>query len=353
MIHSNISHFTDPYSHLNQRNQTLNISRLMLARSVIMVGQSNISDIYRLGFFRIVSSLTLALGNVQSHLGNLTLSDSFLNLEPSEKRVVSFHLGMGLAKACAEILLGIPWLSHIKHHPHVDLSRRNTPNPPKLSIGSTNKTPKEPDLLGFDTAKQPHVFEAKGYSSGMNTSALQHAINQVSQVISISGTEPTTRVACFFDLSKTPFLGTIVDPDESNNDEKLGVTIEIEPIKHILSYYSFFTTDKWQQKLPIVEHFERKFRVLLIDAPHIYFGIDSKVHDLILKSTDPTKEVLFFVENFEKLQQQSLEIEASVGLDGSILFQGESTQKPLIKSKKIINGKKPVRMIRFLRKIDV
>jgi hypothetical protein len=92
----------------------------------------------------------------------------------------------------------------------------------------------------------------------------------------------------------------------------------------------------------MVEHFERQFRVLLIGAPDIYFGIDSKVHDLILESTDPTKEVLFFVENFEKLHQQSLKIEASVGIDGSILFQGEPAQKLIIKSKKVIKGKEPV-----------
>ncbi|GAG91199.1 unnamed protein product, partial [marine sediment metagenome] len=201
MIIADISNFSNPYSHLNQTNKNLNISKFMLARSVMMVGQSGLRGMFELCFYRLAQLLCLTLANIEKHNGYLKLVDSFYNLDASEKRAVSYHIGMGLAKACAELLLKIPWLQHISKNPNVILSYNNLNLPPKISLYNTNKNPKAPDLLGFDVAKQPHIFEAKGYSSGMNFSALQHAINQVSQVISVEQKAPFTRVACFYDMS--------------------------------------------------------------------------------------------------------------------------------------------------------
>ena len=49
--------------------------------------------------------------DVQS--GRMVHSRAFTTLDPSEKAIASFYLGMAMAKLYADKVLGIPWLMHI------------------------------------------------------------------------------------------------------------------------------------------------------------------------------------------------------------------------------------------------
>ena len=263
---------------------------------------------------------------------------------------LSYHIGMGLAKACAEILLKIPWLQHISKNPNVIISYNNLNLPPKINLYNTNKNPKAPDLLGFDVTQQPHVFEAKGYSSGMNFSALQHAINQVSQVIAIGQRSPHTRVACFYDMSGIPIHGRIIDPNAEDSDNS-GITIKIDSLKFIFEYYSQFIIDQSWMDARTIEIFDRVFRIRALGVPDIYFGIDTKIHDSILDSKDPSENTKFFLKNYEQINNQIGQTDISVGLDGIILLEMKSSS--MIKKLKKGSTDNNIRFIRFPRRIDL
>lgn len=320
MITAEISHFSGSYFRLNQKNQELNISKLMLARSVVMVGhQGLISGFNNLGFFRLVQLFCCTLANIETENGYIKLKDSFFNLPPSEKRIASYYLGMGLAKACSEILLDIPWLIHINNQPGVLLSGKANKSPSKVILIDTDETSHEPDLIGYDSLKRPHIFEAKGYSSGMNLYALQHAINQVSQVISVNGKSPQTRVACFYNMSSIPINGRIVDPDDENISET-GISITIEFSKFIYNYYSlFFDDDNWFQAEEI-RLFERSFKIRSICDQEIFFGIDSEILHSELHSEKILKHISYFVNNFQSINPPDAKNDFSIGLDGTILL---------------------------------
>src|SRR3954451_15677139 len=48
--------------------------------------------------------------------GRMVRSPAFATLDPSEKGIASFYLGMAMAKLYADKVLGIPWLMHISRY---------------------------------------------------------------------------------------------------------------------------------------------------------------------------------------------------------------------------------------------
>jgi len=83
--------------------------------------------------------------------GQLHRTDAFAALDPTEKGMVSYFLGMMLCKVFAGQLLRTPWLLHL------DVFRDDL-NP--LVLGRSR-----PDLIGQDYSGNWLVFESKGRSS--------------------------------------------------------------------------------------------------------------------------------------------------------------------------------------------
>ncbi|MCI0707704.1 MAG: hypothetical protein L0Y80_09510 [Ignavibacteriae bacterium] len=319
MIKADISRFSGAYTTLNAVGRNLDISLQDLARSVMMVGQAGIMDVFHLGFWRLACLLSMTYAHVtEDNSGYLKLSDTFINrLEMSEKISVSYHLGMGFVRASVEILLGVPWLVHTKRMTGVILSPTGVQLPPKVKLYANNKPARIPDLVGFDVARRPHIVEAKGYSSGRNDAELQHAIYQVSQVVSVNNLPPATRIAAFYDMSTDPIQGQIIDPDEEQDS---GVKITVEFMDYLRDYYSVFVNQSEWFQARTIERFGRNFKIRAIGTPNLYFGIDSEVLENISERRNPEKAIRFFSDNFLELNASKVKETISVGRDGIILL---------------------------------
>ena len=311
MINLDISNYTGTYNHLNgQKNQM--VKPLDLARAMITVGQGSWGDVFNLGIFRIGELLCKALAFCEINNGNLILQNRFYNLNQSEKVTVSYYFGQGLTKLFAESFFNIKWLFHVDDYINQIQFHSSGATIPKIRVGNTNKQAKYPDLIGLESANNSHIFEAKGSSGGYRTNIMQHAINQVSQVNTYNGVAPLTRTACYFDLSKTPIKGIIIDP---KNEEK-GIDIELNEKEAILKYYSFFQKNRkfFTQSFKIDNY---NYMISPVGAPNIYFGFDERILDL--SSTEILKEGLY--PKGWVSEQKFGNTEVSLGLDGILLIK--------------------------------
>lgn len=321
------SNFSGKYSKLNDTCWTdIDISRLKLTRSIMTVGYNSIVNVYKSGLYRLLELMFKSLGNIESKDNYIRLSEQFWKLDDSEKRIVSYYIGQGLTKALAECTLHIPWLVHIsKNEEKIVLHKKGTVHS-KIKLHNCSKKPKAPDLLGIDKNSNPHIFEAKGYSSGFNASELQHAINQVSQVITVNSMLPETKVACFFDMSGEKIEGTIVDPPSEMN--KKGIFIKTEIYDLLNLYYSMFNSYEWDNSF-IYTYKQRKFNILPVGI-NFYFGIDHILFKQI-------KENSFNFEVLNKIVDLNEELDhLSIGSDGVILIEGLNLHEFHLKDEAVI-----------------
>jgi len=282
MIQLNISDFLNGYAHLNgQRNMT--ISKLDIARAGMTIGYpKTITAIQELGIFRFLELYFRTQSYIEKQNNYYELKSVFSALDSSEQKTISFFFGQAFTKLFAEKYLNCFQVDNFGNHkPNVSFIRTNNKFIPKHQLYNSNKTPKEPDLIGFARGGV-HILEAKGYSSGFNGGVLQHAINQVSIINNVNGRKPLTKTACFFDLSGNPIIGTIIDPDAPN----ANIDIEFNQDRFISNYYRMFNLEKQNSRRTYWEFEIGKskfsgFRLFDHNYPRYFFGVDSKIFEQI------------------------------------------------------------------------
>lgn len=131
-----------------------------------------------------VSQQNTPRGHWRPALARLFPTKRFLQMDPSERRALSYHLGITLAVAWARKTLRIPWLLHL------DVYREQL---------DANFQPGDsrPDLVGRHADGSWAVFEAKGRSSAPSQDAETKAKNQSNRVIDIGGVVPSGCFAFF------------------------------------------------------------------------------------------------------------------------------------------------------------
>jgi hypothetical protein len=126
-----------------------------------------------------------------------------------------------------------------------------------------------PDLVGFDLDQAPHVFEAKGTGGNFVGTNLQHAIGQVSQVETVNGEQPRTRVACYFTCSAGGMHGRIVDPE--GDAPPLRFTFDVN--NFFREYYREFLYDPAWGIARQERHADSIYHVRDLGVPGLVFGI--------------------------------------------------------------------------------
>lgn len=312
MIDLQISNYTTPYANLNGQT-TQDVKPFDLARAMVTVGQGSWADVYNLGIYRIAELICKALAFSKLENGNLVLQDRFFNLNQSEKATVSYYFGQGLTKLYAEKYFKIKWLFHVDDYSgSIQFNTKGTASP-KHTVGKTKKTAQRPDLIGIKQTNVSHIFEAKGNSRGYDLSVMQHAINQVSQVRTYNGVAPATRAACYFDLSRVPIKGIIIDPEEDEN----GIDIKFNEESAISKYYSFFR-EYSQNFYTSFQYGKYEFMTTPVGVPNIFFGFDKRL--LTMKATEILSKGLYNEDSLFPTNENSEFREISLGLDGLILL---------------------------------
>lgn len=152
--------------------------------------------------------------------GRMVRSEAFKTLDPSEKAIASFYLGMAMAKVYADRVLGIPWLMHISRYESAW----------SVKYGASTK---RPDLFGCNAAGDWAVAEAKGRDRV--TQALVAKMQaQKSSVATINGAAPAHRYGAATRFPEGRLALRIVDPPARRDAQE----VPIDPAAWLIDYYA-------------------------------------------------------------------------------------------------------------------
>lgn len=318
MIQLNISEFVNGYANINgQRDLTM--SKLDIARAGMTIGYSKTIDAIRdFGIFRFLELYFRTHTYIEKNNNYFQLKPIFNALDSSEQRTISYFFGQVFTKLFAEKYLDCYQVDNFGNHkPNVSFTGNKNRFVPKRQLFNSDKKPKEPDLIGF-ARNGVHILEAKGYSSGFKGGVFQHAINQVSIINKVNGSQPLTKTACFFDLSGNPIIGTITDPDTPTT----SIDIEFDQDKFISNYYQIFNLKKQKFRKTYWE-FEignnkfAGFRLFDMMYPRYFFGVESKIFEQV---NSGSSKIEFNYENYNLGSYIREYEDISLGPDGIILI---------------------------------
>jgi hypothetical protein len=155
--------------------------------AALTIGRPSTYHVFRHGsasFHEAIFRLALVRMAVeQDGRGFLRRTDAYVALDPTEKGMVSYFLGMALCKLFAWRRLQTPWLLHL------DVFRHHL-NP--IILGRSR-----PDLVGEDIFKKWHAFESKGRSSAPSAADKTRAKTQAQRLVSIGTTSCSLHVGTF------------------------------------------------------------------------------------------------------------------------------------------------------------
>jgi len=136
--------------------------------------------------------------------GYIRRTDAFAALDPTEKGMVSYFLGMTLCKLFASRLLYAPWLLHL------DVFR--------AALNAVTLGRSRPDLVGEDISGNWHAFESKGRSSVPSSADKEKAKVQAQRLVSVNGLNCSLQVGsfAFFRSGVLEFYWRDPDPDSKD-----------------------------------------------------------------------------------------------------------------------------------------
>lgn len=149
----------------------------------------------------------------------LTTTTAHKYLDPTEKGLVSYYLGMAAAKIYADKVLNVAWLMHISRYEAVWA----------VKYGANSN---RPDLFGFNPSGDWLVAEAKGRTR-INDALLSKMRDQKSAVASVNGAQPMHRIGTTTRFRSGTLSLRVVDPPAS----ELADDLEINPAAWLADYY--------------------------------------------------------------------------------------------------------------------
>lgn len=176
-----------PSLHGLQWSATLSTSWDELLWAAITIGRPSTYHVFRHGpasFHEAIFRLALVRMAVEQIWdGHLQRTNAFAALDPTEKGMVSYFLGMAVCKLFASRLLATPWLLHL------DAFRATR------SVENLGRS--RPDLIGEDNTGRWHAFESKGRSSVPSSTDKSKAKRQAQRLVSVGSQACSLHVGSF------------------------------------------------------------------------------------------------------------------------------------------------------------
>lgn len=153
----------------------------------------------------------------------LVLSDRLRYLDPSEKGVLSYYIGMFFTKLISKKIFHVQYLVHLSIAQMI------------YSIILEEKG--RPDLIGYNLRSGDYsVFEAKGRAR-YSEKTLDDACGQVQMVKYICGDKPSLRVANLMYFRKKDKIKKVLQSSIKDPEGAEGISIDFPPEKILRQYY--------------------------------------------------------------------------------------------------------------------
>ena len=154
------------------RNGQLDVSWDEILKAALTVGRPSIFHVFSHGktsLYEALFRLSLIRMAVEESGNQLVRTEAFKALDPTEKGMVSYFLGMTFCKLFAEKYLELPWLLHL------DIFKDQIDS--KLLSGRSR-----PDLVGRSDSGKEHIFECKGRSQRPSKTDIEKALKQARRI---------------------------------------------------------------------------------------------------------------------------------------------------------------------------
>ena len=225
----------------------LELSWSFLLWSAISVGRAELLHIFRYGqfsLFEIAYRAAMVFANLcDNGAGRIRRSEAYDGLDPSEKSAISYFVGLTMAKAFSERLLGAPWLMHL------DVYRE------QLRAALAGKS--RPDLVGQTEAGNWIGIESKGRTRGFDSDALDRAKAQAGMLESVDGQTPLALIGMVTHFGDNELQVVASDPSPRERPDR--VRLPLTRAQLLEAYYRPFHT--WLEMAPDVRVAERGGRV--------------------------------------------------------------------------------------------
>lgn len=187
---------------------TLETSWSELLWAAITIGRPSAYHLFKYGpssFHEAIFRISLIRMAVEQDMyGALRRTDAYKALDPTEKGMVSYFLGMVICKLFASRLLQTPWLLHL------DVFRSQID---PVTLGRSR-----PDLVGEDITGSWHAFESKGRASSPSADDRTKAKSQAKRLVSVGGTPCSLHIGSFAYFNKDNLEFYWRDPEPDSED---------------------------------------------------------------------------------------------------------------------------------------
>ena len=182
-----------------QNLRQLNINILNVIRSFLIVGYPSYRFQRTVNLIRI-PKIPYLLSLFDLNSGVFKINRILNYLEPSEKNLIAYELGMLFSHLLSENFLNISWTLHL-HYIRNQVARNNS---------------NIPDLIAYNVFNRNYyVLEAKGSLSDCRNRTLHKAKQQVNSIRSINGIPPSGRYVSYFTKDSNDDVITYwIDPKE-------------------------------------------------------------------------------------------------------------------------------------------
>lgn len=193
--------------------------------AALTIGRPSTYHVFRYGpvsFHEAIFRLSLIrMALEEDWRGNLAKTPVFTALDPTEKGMVSYFLGMTFTKLFASRLLSTPWLLHL------DVFA------PFLNPSLLGRS--RPDLVGQSLGGEWYAFESKGRSGAPSHQERLKAKRQAQRLVSIGGSPTVLHVGSFAFFREGILQFYWVDPEP----EKPNPIAVPEPDQEWGYYYEY------------------------------------------------------------------------------------------------------------------
>lgn len=280
--------------------------------AAVTIGRPNLHYVFRHGeasFYEAMfrwSLVRMALYQTGSWSPELSRTDAFNELDPTEKGAINYFLGMVICKLFADRLLGTPWMLHL------DVFKDHLA--PSLLSGRSR-----PDLVGQENGTGKwHAFECKGRASVPGSDEKRKAKAQAQRLVSLGQQNCDLHIGAitFFKNDVLRFYWRDPEPDDAEPIElpEAGISWRAyyEPISELIraGYAEFGSESDASVDLQLVR----------VESADVSVGAHPKILPLLMDREWNEARLLS-----ENLQEEF----AKMGCrrDGLIVTSGESWRK--------------------------
>lgn len=223
---------------------------------------------------------------------NIVQSNTYANLEPTEKGMASFYLGMMITALLTRRLLNFQFVTHLHFLE-------------QIGVSIPRRTQYKPDFIAYDALlNQYAVLESKGRSNGMCNEALGKGKAQTQSILDINGVVPTFRYVCMTYFSERKLSTIFQDPKGA---DKKAFSIEFDRNYFFKMYYkSFFDFLKKTDSLYTKYISNEKYSIGIFEKLGIEIGLPYKiVEDYYLENLNSVVQLLLLKKRNCALRQVS------------------------------------------------